>query len=55
MTYENWKLEQAEPILFEVRTNYIKRDVEKPTWMLKAEEQVKINERLEKILENERT
>ena len=37
MTYENWKLEQAEPILFEGKTNYTKREVEKPTWLLKAE------------------
>lgn len=40
MTYENWKLEQVEPILFEGKTNYRKFKIEKPTWMLKAENKV---------------
>ena len=55
MTYENWKLEQAEPILFESRTNYTKREEEKPTWMLKAEALKKINEDYKKILKNDNT
>lgn len=52
MTYENWKLEQAEPILFEGKTNYTKREVKNPTWMLKAEALKKINEDYEKILKS---
>ena len=55
MTYENWKLEQVEPILFEGKTNYTKREVEKPTWLLKAEALKKINEEYEKILKNDNT
>ena len=55
MNYEVWKLEQAEPILFEGKPNYTKREVEKPTWLLKAEALKKINEDYEKILKNDNT